>query len=119
MDKKGEVNNLTKLVKPDLGVITNISYAHIKNFKNLSEIASAKSEIINNIVSGGTIVLNKDDKFFNFLRKKALKRKLNIISFAKKNNANVKLIRSVSKKSNTILTIKINQKTKKFIIKKI
>ena len=73
MDKKGEIDNLTKLVMPDLGVITNISYAHIKNFKSLSGIASAKSEIINNIAIGGTIVLNKDDKFFDYLRTKALK----------------------------------------------
>ena len=32
MDKKGEIDSLTKLIMPDLGVITNISYAHIKNF---------------------------------------------------------------------------------------
>ena len=53
MDKKGEIFNLTKLLKPDMGVITNVSYAHIKNFKNLSKIAYAKSEIIDNINVGG------------------------------------------------------------------
>ena len=35
MDKKGEIDNLTKIIKPDLGIITNISYAHSKNFKIL------------------------------------------------------------------------------------
>ena len=30
MDKKGEIDNLTKIIQPDLGVITNISYAHSK-----------------------------------------------------------------------------------------
>ena len=35
MDRKGEIDYLTKIVKPNVGVITNISYAHIKNFKNL------------------------------------------------------------------------------------
>ena len=49
MDKKGEINNLTKIIKPDLGIITNISYAHSKNFKNIKEIANAKAEIMNNI----------------------------------------------------------------------
>ena len=34
MDKKGEIDTLTKIIRPDVGVITNISYAHIKNFKN-------------------------------------------------------------------------------------
>ena len=49
MDKAGEINNLTQIIKPNLGVITNISYAHIKNFKSLDGIARAKSEIINNL----------------------------------------------------------------------
>ena len=32
MDKKGEIDHLTKLIKPNLGLITNISYAHIRKF---------------------------------------------------------------------------------------
>ena len=39
MDKKGEIDSLSKIIKPDVGVITNISYAHAKNFKNLEQIA--------------------------------------------------------------------------------
>ena len=38
----GEIKRLTKIVKPNIGVITKISYAHIKNFKNLFGIANAK-----------------------------------------------------------------------------
>ena len=30
MDKKGEINFLTKIIQPDVGVITNISYAYKK-----------------------------------------------------------------------------------------
>ena len=33
MDKKGEIDYLTKLIKPNLGLITNVSYAHIENFQ--------------------------------------------------------------------------------------
>ena len=49
MNKKGEINVLSKIIKPDVGVITNVSYAHAKNFKNIKQIALAKSEIIDNI----------------------------------------------------------------------
>ena len=49
MDKKGEIDSLSKIIKPDVGLITNISYAHAKNFNSLEQIADAKSEIINNI----------------------------------------------------------------------
>ena len=55
MDKKGEIHKLSNLIQPDIGVITNISYAHIKNFKSLKGIAEAKAEIIKNITIGGKL----------------------------------------------------------------
>ncbi len=84
MDKKGEIDTLTKLIRPNLGLITNISYAHIKNFKSLDEIAKAKSEIINNIFPSGVMIINKDDKYCNYFISKAKLRNLNIITFSKK-----------------------------------
>ena len=49
MDKKNEINTLSNLIRPDVGIITNISYAHIKNFKSIKGIADAKSELIDQI----------------------------------------------------------------------
>ncbi len=63
MDKRGEIENLSKIVKPEIGIITNVSGAHFKNFNTLKDIAKAKAEIINNILEKGTLILNKDDKF--------------------------------------------------------
>ena len=74
MDKKGEIDNLSRIVKPEIAIITNISGAHFKNFNTLKDIAKAKAEIINNISKGGNIVLNKDSKFFSFLSDKAKKK---------------------------------------------
>ncbi len=87
MDKKGEIDELTKITKPDLGIITNISYAHSKNFKNIKQIANAKAEIMNNIRKNGTIVLNMDDNFYNYHKNLASKKKLNVISFGIKNKS--------------------------------
>ena len=92
MDKKGEIGSLSKIIQPDVGVITNISYAHAKNFKNIKEIALAKSEIIENIQRNGAIVLNGDDKFYNLHKKMALKKKLKVYTFGiKRNDLNIKL----------------------------
>ena len=49
MNKTGEINKLSKIVRPNIGIITNIAQAHIENFKNIKGIAKAKGEIINNI----------------------------------------------------------------------
>ena len=116
MDKKGEIDKLSKIIQPDLGVITNISYAHIKNFKNIYKIAEAKSELIDNIKKNGVMILNKDDYFFSFFKNKAIQKKLKVISFAKKRNADIKLMKSIKIKSNYLIVIKINNKIKNFLV---
>jgi len=103
MDKKGEINFLSKILKPNLGIITNISYAHSKNFKNIQGIAEAKSEIIDNIKPGGIIILNEDDQFYKFLKTKALKKNLKVFSFSLKNKKSY---------ANLIKTIKVGNKFK-------
>ena len=115
MDKKNEINVLSKIIRPDVGIITNISYAHIKNFKNIKEIALAKSEIIYNIKENGYLVLNKNDFFYNFHKKIALKRKLNILSFGiKGKNSNIYLNSIKKKKSKYKILITINKINKYF-----
>ncbi len=117
MDKKGELDKLSKIINPDIGVITNISYAHIKNFKNLFGIAKAKSEIINNINKNGYIILNADDQFFNFFKKKAKQNKLNIISFGKIKKSDVMLLKVKKSKNYSEILVKIFKKSLKFKIK--
>jgi len=97
MDKKNEINLLSKIIKPDVGIITNISYAHIKNFKNIKEIALAKSEIIQNIKENGYLILNADDKFYKFHKKIALKKRINILSFSIKNKSSNIYLNSIKK----------------------
>ena len=91
MSKAGEINKLSKIIKPHIGVITNIGEAHIENFKNIHGIAKAKSEIIENIEPGGTIILNRDDKFFNYLSKKAKVLKIKISTFGKNKESDIKI----------------------------
>ena len=111
MDKKGEIDYLSKIIKPDVGVITNISYAHIKNFQNINQIALAKSEIIKNIKENGYLILNKDDKFYNFHKKIAIKRNLKILSFSLKNkNATINLDSISKEKSKYKISINVNKK---------
>jgi len=111
MDKKGEIDYLSKIIKPDVGVITNISYAHIKNFENINHIALAKSEIIKNIKDDGYLILNKDDKFFNFHKKIGLKRNLKILSFSLRNKrATTNLLSILKEKSKYKIFININKK---------
>ena len=110
MDKKGEIENLSKLVKPEIAIITNIGGAHFKNFNTLKDIAKAKAEIINNVLKNGHIILNKDDKFFNFLSNKAKKNRINIISFSLKKKSDVHLMNIKKIKKYFKLKVKVKNK---------
>ena len=107
MSKKGEINRLSKMVKPNIGVITNIAEAHIENFKNIKEIAKAKSEIINNITKGGLLILNRDDKFFNFLNKLAKRKKIRVVSFGFSKKSDIYPLFIKNYKNKKITKIKI------------
>jgi murE/murF fusion protein len=55
--------------------------------KNIKGIANAKSELIDNITNNGSVILNKDDQFYNFLKNKSKKKNLSIYAFSlNKNN---------------------------------
>ncbi len=117
MDKKGEIDYLTKIIEPNVGVITNINYAHAKNFKNIKQIALAKSEIINNIKSNGSIILNADDKFFKLHKQISQKKNLKLISFGiKSKRADIKLMDIKSFRKNFKIKIRFMNKIKYFII---
>ena len=79
----------------------------MENFKNLKGIARAKSEIIYNIAKGGTGVLNRDDKFFNFLYNTAKKNKIKVKSFGYSRDSNVRLMSIIKKKTNYLLNISL------------
>ena len=108
MSRSGEIKNLSKLIKPHFGIITNIGEAHIENFRNISGIAKAKSELIENIRPGGTIILNRDDKFFNYMNQKAKSYKLHVTTFGKHKNSDVRIQKIVKKNNNSKITIIIN-----------
>ena len=112
MDKKGEIDNLSRIVKPKLAIITNISGAHFKNFNTLKDIAKAKAEIINNIPKNGDIILYKHSKFFNFLSNKAKKNGVNVTTFGFKRGSDIFLM-NITKIKN-YFKLKINVKNKIF-----
>ena len=108
--KKCEIGKLSKIVKPEIAIITNISEAHFENFDNLQSIAKAKAEIINHISKDGNIILNKDSQFFKFLSKKANKNEINVVTFGHKKKSDVFL--SGIKKIRNFYRLKVIVKNK-------
>ncbi|MCS7181117.1 MAG: UDP-N-acetylmuramoyl-tripeptide--D-alanyl-D-alanine ligase, partial [bacterium] len=84
MNKKGEIDYLSKICMPNSCVITNIGVAHIGFFNNRKEIAEAKSEVFKNMVGDKNVFLNKDSPFFNYLKKNAETKNLITVGVEKK-----------------------------------
>ncbi len=110
MSKPNELRKLTKLIKPHLGIITNIGDAHIENFKNIKGIANAKSEIIENILPGGSVILNRDDKFFKYLFNKAKINGLKIYTFGMHKGSDICAKKILKKGSNSRILVNIGNK---------
>ena len=116
MSKSGEIRKLSKLIKPQIGIIINIGEAHLENFNNVSGIAKAKSEIIENIEPGGTIILNRDDSFFNFLFKKAKSYNLKILTFGKHKESDICLKKIINSRNSSRLFINFDKQSINFEI---
>lgn len=57
----GEMERLSKIAQPDIGVITNIGLCHLENLKTRDGILKAKTEMFHNLKPDGTAILNGDD----------------------------------------------------------
>jgi UDP-N-acetylmuramoyl-tripeptide--D-alanyl-D-alanine ligase len=66
MNHPGELDPLSRLVRPDVAIITTIATAHSEFFDSLIDIADAKAEIFRGM-KGGVAVLNRDNAFFPVL----------------------------------------------------
>ena len=66
MDKKGELDYIGNILKPDMTILTNISFSHISNFDNIEGIRDAKAELLWHTHHEGTLLLPFTYKYDNF-----------------------------------------------------
>ncbi len=61
MNHPGEIRMLSELVRPDVGVITNVAEGHLESMETLEAVAEAKGELLEALPADGAAVLNADD----------------------------------------------------------
>jgi UDP-N-acetylmuramoyl-tripeptide--D-alanyl-D-alanine ligase len=61
MTRRGEIEELCAIVRPDVGIVTNVGPAHMERLGSFEAIASAKAELVENLPDNGVAILNGDD----------------------------------------------------------
>lgn len=61
MSDFGEIDYLAGIVKPNIGIVTNIGLSHIEHLGSQENIFQAKAELFSHITADGTVILNGDD----------------------------------------------------------
>jgi UDP-N-acetylmuramoyl-tripeptide--D-alanyl-D-alanine ligase len=71
-NNKGEIDKLATLVAPDVGLITNVGYAHIGNFGSQEEIAEEKVSLFSHVPAGGACIINGDDALLGVMAERLI-----------------------------------------------
>jgi UDP-N-acetylmuramoyl-tripeptide--D-alanyl-D-alanine ligase len=96
MNHAGEIEPLTRLVRPHVAIITTIEPVHLEFFGSLDAIADAKAEIFVGIEPGGAAVINRDNAQFARLAAAAARAGVGrVVSFGEHAAAEARLVRAV------------------------
>ena len=82
--RKGEVKELSDVVKPKIAVITGIEPQHVDLFGSMENLKSAKFEIVGGLNNSGVAIFNLGDKECEELYEKSLLKYPNVKSFGYK-----------------------------------
>ena len=85
----GQIEALAPIAAPTVGVVTNVGETHIELLGSIENIARAKSEMVEALGAGGTVVLNADDPRVLAMREKA-KDGVNVVTFGESEAADVR-----------------------------
>jgi len=84
--KLNDIDYLSEILQPNVGLITNIGNSHLESLKNIDGVFKVKSEIVKNIKKNGFLVVPNDNK--KHLNKwKKMRSDITTISFGMKDDS--------------------------------
>jgi UDP-N-acetylmuramoyl-tripeptide--D-alanyl-D-alanine ligase len=107
MNHAGEITPLTRLVRPNIAIVTWVAPVHIEFFGSAAEIADAKAEIFDGLMSGGTAILPADNEHFARLAAHAPAKDARVVSFGQSADADARLLSYEAVEEGSIVTADI------------
>jgi UDP-N-acetylmuramoyl-tripeptide--D-alanyl-D-alanine ligase len=105
MNHAGEISALSKQVKPDIALISNVVSVHLAHFDSEKDIARAKAEIIDGLSPDGTLILNGDNPHTDFIKSLAGER--SVLTFGKATGCDVQIIKTEAHAAGGTVTLKV------------
>ena len=108
--KPGDIKYLSSILKPNIGVITNIGNSHLEKLKNIKGVLKVKSELVSNIKNGGYLVVPNENKEHLKFWEKIIRGK-ELITFGTEKNADfyaINIKSSIKKQEFNIISDKYN-----------
>ena len=107
---RGEISDLSSIVKPHIALITNVALAHSDGLGSIKDIAIEKGDILDFLGTEGVAVLPRDSLFYEDWNKRAGNRK--VISFGIHESADFKVssIKVDLRKSRTVFKLRFQGK---------
>ncbi len=69
MNHPGEIAELSYLLQPKIGILTDICNAHRESFNSLEEIAREKMKLVERVPGSGTVILDRDSEWYSMIRR--------------------------------------------------
>ncbi len=85
-DRKGDIKYLCDMIRPTIGVVTNIGESHMEYFGSKKGIMIEKRSLVESLPKNGKAILNFDDSLVMEMKKKT---KANVLTYGLKNGADV------------------------------
>ena len=67
MNRPGEIAQLAGLLRPAIGIITDIANAHRESFASMEEIAREKAQLAAQVPESGRVILDRDSEWFELM----------------------------------------------------
>ncbi len=109
MNHAGEIGPLSRMVRPDVGLITTVVPAHLEFFTSIAAIANAKAELFEGMASGGVAILNRDnDQFARLAGAAARAGLMGVQSFGEAVGADARLVGCTCREDGSDVIVEID-----------
>ena len=110
VDKKGAMDKLLKIVKPNVSLITEVGPQHILTFKNIENIINEKLKVAKILKESEYAVINNDNIYLN---KEVCNLRCKTITYGIKNNSDIMAKNITMNNKGSVFDLYVNNKKQK------